>query len=144
MAKDRVKALFAAINQGDTGTIRDEANRILKEIDSEQKALKRDQALVRDLLNRYGGPADNMASSERSAKVRAAALALAAKGAKVLSSQDVIDYLQREEGIEFAIEKPTSMAGSVLSQMKEFTKVATNRFRFDAEAHRNGAKRSDL
>lgn len=131
MPKDRVKSLFALISSGDASSIRQEANRILEEIQEEQAALTKDAKLVKEILGRYGGPADNLSPGERSAKVREAALAVARNGKIVLTIQDVLDHLMAED-VVFDIKRPGSLVGTVLSQMKsEFAKLeGTNQFRF--------------
>ncbi|HEY8766555.1 MAG TPA: hypothetical protein VIP09_04745 [Dehalococcoidia bacterium] len=130
MAKDRLRSLFNIISTGDAGKIRQEANRILTEIQEDQATLSKDQKLVKDLLVRYGGPEDGLTPSERSAKVREAALALVHGGKSDLTGQDVLDYLQENENLTFDVERPGSLVGTVLSQMKEFERMERNQFRY--------------
>ncbi len=134
MPRDRVKELFEVLAGGDAPKVRQEGERILGEIQEDINGLHRDAKMVRDLLGKYGGAADALTPRERSASVREAALALARSGKHELSAQDVIDHLKETEGIEFDVTRPGSMAGSVLSQMDEFERVAQNRFKYVGEA----------
>lgn len=134
MPRDRVKELFDVLAGGDAPKVRQEGERIMNEIQEDINRLHRDSKMVRDLLARYGGAADALTPRERSAKVREAALALANSGKHELTAQDVIDHLKESEDIEFDVTRPGSMAGSVLSQMDEFERVAQNRFKYVGEA----------
>jgi RecB family exonuclease len=128
--KDRMELLFPILASGDQAKVRVEASKLLKEIDDDIRALNREARLIREMVGRYGGAVDGLTSKDRSAKVRDAALALAAGGRKELTSQDVIDYLADKEAITFDVRRPASMAGSILTQMPEFRRIAMNRFQF--------------
>ena len=127
--KDRMKALFPVLATGDSNKIRDEASKLLDEIQTEVSSLNKEAKLIRELLARYGGAVDGLSSTERSAKVREAAFALVKAGKKELTSQEVIDHIE----IAFDVKRPASMAGSVLSQMPEFKRVEMNRFQYVGE-----------
>jgi len=133
--KDRVKPLFDAIATGDLNRIRQEGKRQLAEIQDEQTALAKDAKLIKELLGRYGGPMDNFTPQERSAKVREVAIMIAAGGQKVLSPQDVIDYLSEEESIAFDVKRPASLVGTILNNMDAFERLGKNQFRY-----RNGSE----
>ena len=133
VSKDRIKPLFTILATGETGKVRDEAARAIREIQEEQNDLARDIKLIRDLVARYGGAADGLTPQERSAKVRDAALALAANGQTVLKAQDVVDYMKNSEGIEFDVKRPASLVGTVLNQLAEFERVEMNQFKFKGE-----------
>lgn len=128
--KDRVKPLFEAISTGDLNKIRQEAKRQLQEIQEAQAELSRDAKLIKELVARYGGPTDNLAPNERSAKVREAVLALVEKGQKVITPQDVVGYLAEEENIAFDVKRPASLVGTILSNMDSFERLEKNKFRF--------------
>lgn len=128
--KDRMKELFPVLTTGDSNKIRDEASKLLDEIQAEISSLNKEAKLIRELLTRYGGAVDGLDSRERSTKVREAALALVNGGKTELTSQEVIDHIAETEGIAFDVKRPASMAGSVLSQMPEFQRVEMNRFQF--------------
>jgi hypothetical protein len=127
MAKDRIKPLFSILAAGDDTKARQAANRILQEIKDEKDALARDEKLIRELLDRYGNSVDK--SSGRSAKIREAALALARGGMTILTPQQIIDYL-RTQGITFDVQKPASVAGTILGKMAEFDRIDRNQFEF--------------
>ena len=131
--KDRMKALFPVLATGDSTKIRDEASKLLDEIQAEVSSLNKEAKLIRELLGRYGGAVDGLSSTERSAKVREAALALAHAGGTELTAQQVIDYIADADGLTFDVKRPASMAGSVLSQMPEFKRVEMNRFQYVGE-----------
>jgi len=131
--KDRVRALFPALATGDAAKIRKEASNELRDIQEDINKLNREAKLIRELVARYGGAADSLTSTERSAKVRDAALALAQSGKSEVNAQEVINYLTETEGIVFDVKRPASMAGTILSRMPEFRRVAMNRFKFVGE-----------
>jgi hypothetical protein len=128
MAKDRIKPLFSILATGDDTKMRQEANKVLREIKDERDALARDERLVRELLRRYGNAVDK--SGDRSAKIRETALALARGGMTILTPQQVIDYLSRTQGITFDVQKPASVAGTILGGMAEFKHRERNQFEF--------------
>lgn len=130
MPKDRIKPLFDALSNGGVTEVRQVGELIEQEIQGEIAALNKEIKLVRNLVERYGGPSDGLSSSERSAKVREAALALAGQGRAVLTAQDVLDYLA-EQGVEFDMKRPGSMVGTILSQMSEFRRLKQNQFQFN-------------
>lgn len=134
MPRDRVKALFEVLANSDVTKVREEGERILSQIQEDISALHRDAKIVRELLGRYGGAEDLLTPRGRSAKVREAALALVQGGRQELTAQDVIDHLIESQGIEFDVRRPASMAGTILSQMNEFERVAMNRFKYVGEA----------
>ena len=127
--KDRMKALFPVLATGDSNRIRDEASKLLDEIQAEVSSLNKEAKLIRELLGRYGGAVDGLSSKERSTKIREAALDLVKSGKTELTSQEVIDHIE----ITFDVKRPASMAGSVLSQMPEFKRVEMNRFQYVGE-----------
>ncbi|MGB2695678.1 MAG: hypothetical protein WBD55_10900 [Dehalococcoidia bacterium] len=141
--KDRMKALFPVLATGDSNKIREEASKLLQEIQYEISSLNKEGKLIRELLARYGGAVDGLSSRERSTKVRDAALALARSGHAELSSQEVIDHIADQEGIAFDVKRPASMAGTVLSQMPEFERIAMNRFQYIGEARPAGQATED-
>lgn len=128
--KDRMRTLFPVLATGDSAKIRAEASKLLRGIQEDISGLNREAKLIRELMARYGGSADNLTPKERSAKVRDAALALAQSGKSEVTAQEVIDYLAEEEEIIFAMKRPASMAGTILSQMKEFKRLEMNRFKY--------------
>jgi len=127
MAKDRIKPLFSILAAGDATKMRQEANKVLREIKDERDALAHDERLVRELLHRYGNAIDK--SGDRSATIRDAALALAKGGTTILTPQQIIDYL-RTQGITFDVQKPASVAGTILGHMAEFKHRERNQFEF--------------
>jgi hypothetical protein len=131
--KDRVKPLFDALSSGDDARIRQQASQQLREIREEMAALKRDEKLISELVQRYGGPSDGLSSSERTEKVREAALALAKSGKRMLTTEDVLSYLKEEMDIRLDVKRPGSLVGTVLSKMPEFDQVERNRYRFKGE-----------
>lgn len=131
--RDRIQPLFKILASGDAAELRQKAKSILKEIQDEQNKLSRDAKLIRELINRYGGSADNMTPSERSARVREAALVLARSGKAILTPQDVVAYLE-DGGTQFSVNKPGSVVGTVLAGMKdEFERLEQNQFRFKGD-----------
>ena len=128
--KDKIQALFPALATGDSAKIRSEASKLLDEIQEEISRLNREARLIRELVGRYGGSADSMTSTERSAKVRHAALALAQSGKSEVSPQDVLVYLSETEGVVFAVKRPASMAGTILSSMEQFERIGMGRFKY--------------
>ena len=128
--KDRMQALFPVLATGDSAKIRSEASNLLGEIQDDIGRLNREAKLIRELVARYGGAADSMSSTERSEKVRHAALALAKSGKNEVTAQEVIQYLADTEGVVFAIKRPASMAGTILSQMEQFERVEMSRFKY--------------
>jgi hypothetical protein len=127
MARDRIKPLFSILATGDDPKVRQAANRILQDIKDEKDALARDEKLIRELLDRYGNSVNK--SSDRSTKIREAALALASGGMAILTPQQVIDYL-RTQGTTFDVKKPASVAGTILGKMAEFEHIDRNQFEF--------------
>lgn len=130
MAKDRIKPLFAILASGDAARLREAAALTIREIQDEQNELNRDIRLIRDLVNRYGGPADGLTSRERSAKVREAALALVERGATLLTPQQVVDYLGETEGITFDVKRPASVVATILRRLPQFKHLEKNQFQF--------------
>jgi len=127
MAKDRLKPLFAILAAGDDIKVREASNRVLREIKDEKDALARDEKLIRELLDRYGNSVAK--HGDRSTKIRETALALARGGMTTVTPQQVIDYL-RTQGITFDVQKPASIAGTILVRMAEFKRVDRNQFEF--------------
>ena len=128
MAKDRLKPLFAILATGDDIKVREATNRVLREIKDEKDALARDEKLIRELLHRYGNSVVDK-SGGRNTKIRETALALARGGTTILTPQQIIDYL-RMEGITFDVQKPASIAGTILKRMAEFKRIERNQFEF--------------
>jgi hypothetical protein len=135
--KDRVKPLLAILADGDAVRIRKESARYIREIQQEVAALNKDAKLIRELVDRFGGATDSLTSRERSTKISEAAVALAESGQRVLTPQDVLDYLKDREGITFGVGKPASVAGTVLSRMEEFERLKRNQFRYVGNSHKN-------
>ena len=131
--KDRVRPLFDAISTGDLNRIRQEAKRQLQEIQEAQAELSRDSKLIKELIARYGGPTDNLAPNERSAKVREAALAMADRGHSVITPQDVLTYLAEEQNVAFDVKRPASLVGTILNNMDSFERIEKNQFRFTGD-----------
>jgi hypothetical protein len=127
MARDRIKPLFSILATGDDTKVRQAADRILQDIKDEKDALARDEKLIRELLDRYGNSVNK--SSDRSMKIREAALALASSGMTILTPQQVIDYL-KGQGATFDVQKPASVAGTILRHMVEFKRIERNQFEF--------------
>lgn len=127
MAKDRLKPLFPILATGDDIKVREATNRVLREIKDEKDALARDERLIRELLHRYGNSVAK--HGDRSTKIRETALTLARGGMTILTPQQIIDYL-RMNGITFDVQKPASVAGTILGQMKEFKRIERNQFEF--------------
>lgn len=128
--KDRMQALFPVLATGDSAEIRSEATKLLDEIQEDIARLTREAKLIRELVARYGGSKDSMTSTERSEKVRQAAIALARSGKSEVTVHEVIEYLADREGVVFAVKRPASMAGSILAQMEQFERVAMGRFKY--------------
>ncbi len=129
--RDRIKPLLSIIATADPKAVRQQAQRTLKEIQDEQAALARDIKLIRDLVRRYGGTVDEMTPRKRSEKVKEAALALVGEGKRIITPQDVLDYVEQTEGVRFDVRKPASLVGTVLAGMKnEFERVEQNRFAY--------------
>ena len=142
VTRDRLRALFEVVAEGDPTKVRHEGKRLLDEVDSAMVALRRDRRMIEDLLGRYGGAEDEMTPPQRSARVRQAAIALASAGREELTAQDVLEHLEASN-VRFAVKRPASMVGSVLFQMDEFERLGVNRFKYtgassDSESPQNG------
>ena len=133
--RDRVKPLFEAIAAGNPNGIRQTGKRLLQEIQQEQAALTKDAKLLKELLARYGGPIDTFGPSERSAKVRETALAMAMKGRTTITAHEVVAYLAEEENIAFDVERPASVVGTILNSMDAFKQIEKGKYRY-----RNGSE----
>ncbi|MBI2859818.1 MAG: hypothetical protein HYX90_12185 [Chloroflexi bacterium] len=149
MQTDRFDRFVNALARRDTTAIARIGSEVLVAIDHDMKELQEESRLVRSLMSRYGAIApeassphqvgisvprstvpplsDGFSSAERGRIVREAAIRLAKSGRAELRSRDVIDALS---DITFSVKRPTSMVGTVLSRMKEFERIAQDRFRY--------------
>jgi hypothetical protein len=131
MAPDRIKPVLDAIRTDDPAKVRAAAQKQLKKIQAAQAKLNQDAKLVRDLASRYGPAQDSLTPKKRSEKVRGAALALVDAGQSIVTSQEILSYLEQNDGIRFDVRKPASLVGTVMNGMKgEFKAIERNRYAY--------------
>jgi len=132
MAKDKLQPLYRLLGEGNVSKAVEMGEELVKELEEELSSKRKQIALVREILGPYRNSMskDGLTPTERGQRIRQAALVLVTRGAQLVTTQEVLDYLREEEGIEFAVRRPASVVGTVVAKMGEFKRADMGRFRF--------------
>ena len=135
MAKDKqLRPLYRLLGEGNAAKAVETGDHLMGEIEEEISQLRKQLALVREMLAPYRSAIseDGLTSAQRGDRIREVVLTILEAGHAgpdvLVSVEDVLAHLKEHYG-ELSVKRPASVIGTVMARMQELERISAGKFR---------------